>query len=1041
MNKLSLFCSTALVGIIAFATPAFAQNGADACTAGQQGAGDCVETPAAEAAGAGEEQAVVVTGSRIRRPNLVSTVPITSVGGEEFAETGQVSVGDVLNELPQLRSTFSQSNSTRFLGTAGLNLLDLRGLGTQRTLVLVNGRRHVGSDILNNAVSPDTNTIPTDLIQRVDVVTGGNSAIYGSDAIAGVVNFVMRRDFEGLQLRGQGGTSQYGDAGAYFLSGTAGTNFADGRGNIAINVEYARQDQYFGAGRPNLASQDGFLVVDTDPAGSPNGADGTPDRLFFRDIHSATLTNSGLVRFGGNSALNCGRDPIGGFYNCPFQFTPEGNLVPVTGQRVALGPNGSFVGGNGENFRGGNQFQVSPQLDRYTVNLLGHFELSRAFEPFFEAKYARINTFGSGSSGPAFITGTTLGDSREQPRLDNPFLTDQARALIVQQITQASGAAPAANARFSLRENLLGLGVRSEAATRETWRGVLGVRGSFNDDWNYEASVNYGRFTERTRVLGNLNVQRFLLAMDAVRDPSTGAIVCNSRINPAARIGYVDEGQTLAADIAGCTPVNPFGGQFTQAQRDYLLADTVSVGRISQFVGNAFISGDSSQLFELPGGPVGFAIGTEYRRETNRYEQDPLVGAGYTFYNAIPTFAPPAFEVKEVYGELRIPILRDLPFAEELTLSGAGRIADYRGATGTVYAYNAGIDYAPIRDLRLRANYSRAVRAPNLVELFSPPGQNYATGFADPCSARNVGTGSANRAANCTAAGAPGGYDFVYSQSLEIVSGGNPNLREETSQSFTVGGVFTPRVIPGLSLSVDYFDIRVNNVISAVSAQTIVDQCYDSATLDNPYCALFQRAGAGGGPRGEVPFQVLEASLLQSSLNFAQLRARGIDAELSYRHNFEGIGQFNGRLTYTHTFQRDDFLDPTDAGFADRQIYELGTPRDEFTMNLSLNARPVTLGYQLRYVGKQVLNFYEDVFATQGRAPENADFADRTFYPQTFYHDFRLGIEAGERFNFYLGVDNAFNRQPPLGLTGIGGGSAIFDVRGRYFYAGAVARF
>jgi outer membrane receptor for ferrienterochelin and colicin len=186
------------------------------------------------------QQEVIVTGSRIARPNLESSVPVTTVSGEEIYHTGDASLGDLLNDLPGLRSTFSQSNSSRFLGTAGLNLLDLRGLGTQRTLVLVNGRRHVGADILNNAVSPDINTFPADLIDHIDVVTGGDSAIYGSDAISGVVNFVLKKDFQGLQFRGQGGKSAYDDAGSYYASVLAGTNFMDGRGNIAGNVEYAK---------------------------------------------------------------------------------------------------------------------------------------------------------------------------------------------------------------------------------------------------------------------------------------------------------------------------------------------------------------------------------------------------------------------------------------------------------------------------------------------------------------------------------------------------------------------------------------------------------------------------------------------------------------------------------------------------------------------------------------------------------------------------------------------------------------------------------
>ncbi len=985
---------------------------------------------------------ILVTGSRIARPNLESTVPITSIQGEELFENGQVSLGDALNELPALRSTFSQANSTRFLGTAGLNLLDLRGLGTQRTLVLVNGRRHVASDVLNNGVSPDTNTFPSDLIDRVDVITGGSSAIYGSDAIAGVVNFVLKRNFQGLQLRGQAGVSTYGDAGSYFLSATAGTNFADGRGNIAISAEYARQEQYFGAGRPFLGQTNGFVTVDTDPAGLTGGSDGVPDTIFFRNIRNSGLTNEGVVRFGGNAFLNGGTDPTGAFYNVPYTFLADGTLVPITGLRVGLGPNGSFIGGNGENFRGGDQFQLSPALDRYQVNVLGHFAISDAFEPFFEAKYSRTDVIGSGSSGPAFITGTTLGDSRERPRLDNPYLSIQARDLIIAQLDLANGTAPPPTlaTRFSLRENLLGLGVRNERFKRETYRGVVGVRGTFNDDWNYEVSANYGVFKEQNNVLGNLNVQRFLLAIDAVRDPVSGQIVCNSTINPAARIDYVGDAAILASDVAACTPINPFGGQFTQAQRNYVLADTIASGKLTQLDIGGFVSGDLSQLFELPGGPIGFAIGAEYRRETNFYTQDPLVSSGYTFYNAIPTFNPPAFEVKEAYGEVRIPILKDVPFIQEFTLSGAGRVAKYKRGAGTVYSYNGGVDYSPFSGLRLRANYGRAVRAPNLGELFSVPGQNFAT-VGDPCSARNLSNGTANRAANCKAAGAPTGYDFVYSQSLEIVSGGNPNLSEETSDSYTVGGVFQPEFIPGLSISADYFDIRVNRAIAAVDAQTIINQCYDLTDLNNQFCALFQRNTAAAGPAGEIPFQILEGSLLQSSLNFSALTSRGIDVEVNYSREFAGFGTFSTRLNYTHTFERDTFQDPTQPGFISRVRLGLGDPADEFSLRNSLKLGSVVLGYDLRYIGRQLNVGYTSIYPLNGNPPQNTDASETNFTPSVFYHDIRASVDIDKKFNFYGGVNNLLNRVPPLGLSGIGGGSAIYDNRGRFFYVGFKAEY
>jgi outer membrane receptor protein involved in Fe transport len=288
-------------------------------------------TPAAAA-----NPAIVITGSRIKRPNLESVVPITSLGGEEFFETGRTSVGDTINELPQAASTFSQSNSTRFLGTEGLNLLDLRGLGTVRTLVLVNGRRHVGGDVLSSGVSVDINTIPTDLIERVDVVTGGNSAVYGSDAIAGVVNFILKDNYDGIMLRGQGGQSKYGDADSYFVSALIGRNFASGRGNVAVNLEYSRRDQAWGYKRTE------FRENYTQSNGSPY------DFIENLDFRSASFNNTGNIRFGGpGTSLNCGLDPSGNPYNCPFIFMPNGDLVPQTGTRQGIGPNGQFVGGNG----------------------------------------------------------------------------------------------------------------------------------------------------------------------------------------------------------------------------------------------------------------------------------------------------------------------------------------------------------------------------------------------------------------------------------------------------------------------------------------------------------------------------------------------------------------------------------------------------------------------------------------------------------------------------------------------------------------------
>jgi outer membrane receptor protein involved in Fe transport len=1062
--------SAALFGAsLVFAAPAYAQDDQATPPADAQAAPATDQTE--------DGQNVEVTGTRIRRPNLDSAVPVTSISGQEFFERGQTNVGDTLNELPQLRTTFGQQNAGRFLGTTGLNLLDLRGLGSQRTLVLVNGRRHVPSDILNNGVSPDVNTIPNDLIERVDIVTGGNSAIYGSDAIAGVVNFILRRDYEGLQIRGQAGIPGYGAGGNQYGAVMWGTNFGDGRGNITLHAEYAHQDRLYGSDIPFLRRVDGFVAIDSDTGANPNGSDGFPDRVFMRDIRGANINVNTQIAFtqrdpDGNGPLQapCGAGFNGTPYNCVFFFDATGtSLVQQTGQRVATGPIGSFIGGNGPTNREGILLTVLPRQDRYNTNLLFHYTFSDAFEVFAEAKYVRVDTRGQNAS-PAFTQGGTFGDpfQRERVRLDNPFLQADERAQITNLLLTYNCNPGLSNAtctaltptqltniangsfRLPIQRQFLDLGLRDESSRRETYRGVVGLRGTFNDDWTYEISANYGRVEEATTVLGNIDLQRLLLAMDAGIDPANpgAGIQCRSRYDPASRGDYIGDPVKLAADIAACTPYNPFGrGDANSAARQYIVRDTTSHATLDQLVLSAFMSGDSSSWFELPGGPVRFAFGLEYRRERLFYQADPFIEQGLSFYNALPTFNPDPFDVKEAYAEIQIPLLSDTPFFENLSISGAARVASYGGGTGTVWAYNAGIEWAPIRDIRFRANYGRSVRAPNLTETSFPLSQNFAPGFTDPC---NVTPRTANptRAANCLAdVGANLANLGDIAQSLEIQSGSNPDLQAETSDSWTFGAILQPRFIPGLSLTVDYYNIKVAQVIGSLSAQAIVNNCYDLAA-GNQYCDLFQRnTGPGAGPNGEAPGRILEGTLLQIPLNFAALKRRGIDFELAYRRSLGDNVTFNGRVIWSHQLQNSNFTNPLVPGFENRIMSELGDPQDEFQVNADLTVGPVTFGYRMRYIGKQVVNLYEDLFplasacTTLSCPPNDLDWADRQFYPSVLYHDFRLNIEVARDYSFYAGVDNAFDRAPPLGTTGTGAGSGIYSIRGRSFYAGFRARF
>ncbi|URD61887.1 TonB-dependent receptor [Sphingomonas sp. KRR8] len=1111
MGKMSLLSASALRSaafagaFVLAATPAFAQDAAPGsatkpaptpdCTApGTANSAGCAAASTTQDAAAPVTQSdIVVTGSRIRTPNLESAAPVTTLSGEQLLQTGKVQIGDQLNQLPQLRSTFSTANSTRFLGTRGLNLVDLRGLGTQRTLVLVNGRRHVAADVLNNGVSVDINTIPADLIERVDVVTGGASAVYGSDAVAGVVNFILKKNYSGVQLRAQSGLNKYKTAGNQFVSLLAGQNFAGGRGNVVLAAEYSHNDDFYASDVGKLKQSDGFVVIETDPAGSPNGAAGGFDRAYFTDLRSATISLGGMVAIReGASTAPCGKDYLGNAYTCPYIFQPDGTLIPQTGQRVGLAPNAGFSGGNGYSGREGKLIALSPDVKRYSINLLAHYEISPALEPFIEAKYVRVDAKGS-QSGPFFSQGQTLGDAicvtgfndrsydvgstgsctvgrvnREGIRLDNPYLSASAQSTLRTQLLAAlnaginpnTGTAYSSSAaqqaartqaiaevnnntfRFSLRRNYLDLGIRDENFRRETYRVVAGIRGSFWDNFSYELSANYGEHKERNQIQGNIDRQRFLLANDTAVN-SSGQIVCRSQIDPNYRgTDRAGDPARLAADIAACVPLNPFGtGNISDAAKNYLLLNTLATGKITQFDVLGYIAGDTGSFFRLPGGPIGFSVGGEYRKETLRYNLDPVTQAGYAFYNAIPSFTSPSFGVKEAFAELNVPLLKNTPLFHELTVKGSGRYSDYKGAAGNVKTYGVEGIWSPIRDITFRGAYNRSVRAPNLSELYSAQGQNFAPGFADPCSQRALATGSATRVANCTAAGRPAGYDYVYSSSLEIVSGGNPNLTVEKSDSFTVGGYLQPRFLPGFSVSTDYYDITVNQVISSIgSAQQIANLCYDSATLNNPFCGLFQRAGASGGPRGEEPFRILEGSLLQSTANFAKLKTRGFDSQINYTHSF-GIGRFTGQVIWTHVLKNESYTNPADPTFVDVFLNELGTPKDTVFASLGLKSGKWLLNYSGRWIGGMYLNTYEDYNSVNGQPPQNADYAPIVKYPSVMYHNIRVGYDITPKFNMYVGVDNLTNRFPPYGLTGVGGGSGIYDNRGRYFYTGVVAKF
>lgn len=1091
-SALSTTTCLATAAIIAFGTGTAAQA-QDAAPADSAAA--CADANDDGVCDDGKENTIVVTGSRIVRPGAESTVPLTAVGGEEFFQQGQNSIGDTLNDLPQLRSTFAQQNPGAGVGIAGLNLLDLRGLGTVRTLVLVNGRRHVASDILNNASSVDVNTIPNDLIDRVEIVTGGSSAVYGSDAIAGVVNFVLKRDFDGVQVRGSAGVSEAGFGGNQYVSAMAGMNFADGRGNVTIHAEYARQERIYASDIPWYGSADGFVTVDVDSPGLANGSDGFPDAIFVRDIRSSSNHRFGFVAIPqSNTAPGCGQGTLannggpntaGTAFHCAFIFQPDGTMVQQTGSRFGSGPSGTIVGGNGQTGREGTLLSILPSNNRVNVNLLARYEFSPAVELFIEAKYVRVKAVGN-QLGPTFLNGSfgSVNDSRILMRLDNPYLNPAARTTITNAITASGcgfnqGSSIAATTcrplnaadntaiangsyRFLFGRQLTDSEDRDERFTRETYRIVGGLRGTFNDDWKYEFSMNYGEFKETVDMRGFVNRQRFALSLDAGLDPATNTIRCRSQYAAGSATGY-NAGQypggpaALAADIAACVPYNPFGQGNNAAATSYFRQNITNRSKLNQFDALAFVNGDTSGFFNLPGGPISFVLGGEYREENTFNDSDDASVSGISNSVFLGDVTAPKLIVKEAFAEVSLPLVKDVPLFYDLTLRGAGRVSNYNNAVGTIYTFNGGIDWAPFESLRFRGNFGRAIRAPNVTEYGFPAVPNFANGFVDPCNVNAIGANPI-RSANCLAdlsvaqrANLPlAGY------SLGIISGSNPNLKQESSDSYTAGVVFAPKFIRGLTLTADYYHITVNNVITSLSAQTIVNSCYDTAALASPLCSAFTRnRTASNGPLNELPGQILFNSLVSGPNNFARRVREGIDVEASYRTT---VGSFkvSTRVIYSHQFTNSNFQNPVLPNLENRLLEELGDPKDEFRWNLDVSKGPFTFGYVMRYIGPMFTGLYEDSNVLNGACttnvsppvcpPLNADSFGILKYPAVIYHNARAewkvdGDGFGKDLTFYVGVDNFTNKLPPFGTTATGAGSAIYNIRGRNWYAGAVVKF
>lgn len=948
-------------------------------------------------------ETIVVTGSRIRRPDFDTPNPVISVGSDQIEASGTTNLTDFLTGYPALQGSSTSadnSGSGAGIGATGLNLLNLRNLGTDRTLVLVDGRRHIAGVPGSQAI--DINTIPSDLVERVDILTGGASAIYGADGVSGVVNFVLKRNFEGLTARAQAGISQQGDAGQRLFSITAGRNLLDNRLNVAVAYEHGEEDRLTTRDRSYLRGTNavGFYLNPDDPENFPDytgGPDnGIPDYVPLRNVRYFDTNREGGIDV-----------DLDGF--------PD-YLVGPGGQLIAFDP-GTFVPDFYQ--QGGNATLVSdygndllPRIRRDVVNLLTSFEVSPALTFFAEGKFARSKSFSLGQ--PTF-------DYYLYIPYDNAYITPEIAAV-----------APYGDV-FLNRDNF-DLGQRGENIDRRTWRGVIGARGDLNDHLNYELSYVYGRTSVKNRYVGDILTDRFYAALDAVIDPATGQPTCRVNLDPTwtpyQPYNYTrGEIPPTTFQPGECVPLNLFGeGVASQAALDFIRVNTTDRARLTQQVVSGSIAGDLGQWFSFPGGGnLGFAVGAEYRREKSQFTPDELAAQGLTFGNALGADRG-KFSVKEAFAEVRLPFLRNMPFAHSLEVGGAVRLSDY-STIGNTTAWKVDGAWAPVRDITFTGTYSTAVRAPNIGELFGAPSQTFAF-ITDPCNINQLQNGSQYREANCaallTALGAdPATYRDGRSVNIPGTVSGNRDLSEEKAKTWTAGVILTPSFVPGLSARFDWYDIKLKGAVNTVEPEQVAELCVDQASLDNPFCDLIVRqAGiAGTADAGNI------VGFTVSPQNVSQFRTSGLDANVSYRLRTASAGTFTFNLIGNY-LRRLEFIGTPGAPVTDNRGTAFA-PKYTANFDLTWNRGPLTLNYGLQWFSRT------SRYSNQ-TLENNPDVTDEKYkyFKQLWKHDVYAKLDVGNQFEFFGGINNLLNEKPAIGQN-----SYPVSAVGRYFFAGARVKF
>ena len=976
-----------------------------------------------------EIEEIVVTGSRIPRTGFETLQPATVLDGEQLSLRGNVDISQALNEQAGFAVPAISAMDIANGDDLGQSYVDYLGLGQQRTLTLVNGLRFPAgvSPTSTGGLSVDLNSIPENLVERIETIAIGGAPIYGSDAIAGTINIILRDDFEGFEVFGQSGTSpEFGDAGRFNFGATWGANFDNDRGNIVLSAQYRQVDGLKKTDRPASATGIGFE--------SPGDPESIYDLELFDDTTVAVdnLTpfplfggnrgGSGFLIFGNGIPLDI-NDP-----NSPVtQFDREGNLLPF----VPGGGTGSVIFQNGgDGLKLASLSSLYQDSERGNFNVFLNYDLTDNLRFKAETWYSKnrsteiINqpTFNS----PAFggLPNDGFGDVNSGPIpvfIDNPFLPDATRQTITEAINvvhdmdgdgladptiDIDGDGVPDRVGFWRGGPLIGLvGDNPSSTERETVRGVLGLEGDLvlgSRNFLWDAAFTYGRVEAYNRSLQ----------------------IVQSNFEQAIQVIVDDNGEAACLDPSGgCIPLNVIGPNTPEAinfSSQFVEDKVVTEQRVLQ----ANIGGD---VFDLPAGPIGIAGGFAYREESAVFDPNDIQEKGFGRTTLVPISGE--FDTTEFYVETVVPLLGgDLgtPFVERLEFEGAVRFVD-NSVAGEDTTWTAGLRFGPIDDIEIRGNFTESIRAPSITELFTPASTVFA--FAnDPCDERFINQGNVpeTRAANCAADGIVQPFQsLIVNASQQVTLSGNTNLDSEVAESVTYGVVLRPRFIDGLTASFDWFDIEIANAVETATTTDILRACYDSSSFaTEPSCQLFTRDATGQISGAQTGFQnvgLVEISALQSAI--------------SYGMSLGNFGDLNLTLTHLYTEQH---LETPGSGNTVRLDGQVGRSKDRVNLNAIWSLNDWTVFAQARYLSGVVFDNSDDFDASDGSATRNVPGL-----PSWTVFDASVAYALNDHIDLQLNIDNLFDRAAPFASIASGNGESTYfsGILERYAMLTVRARF